>query len=474
MKNKINKNKIFLILGVILTFGLIIAVTSIKISNPFRPVFYTYSAYAPQDMIKEINKKYTWKEYGDAREFETALENNKGVAGITSDYSIISLIVDKKIAPLSLDMMEINGLENPWESYFTEATVDEMSGYNKTIDENLQEYYRNAYPEYEKKYGEGYVFKFSDFVIPYFLNDRLMAYDTTKIFNKVNMEKDPLHFEKPPTLVEALETVHQACLDNGKSLTVQWAKNVRENLVLGDTINDPKLKWLTEITAENYMTLLNNLSSMINEGTGGSMSNTNVNLFEDNSNYVLNNLINPSNRINVGMMYNGDALDAYYGSDNYSVISDGDRLRAVRMKYTVRLLDAFVISASVDREQRKEVLKFFSDIMFKGSFMDKEQIQKFVKTETEKNPNFDVWNSEGMFKVFNYANYTPGAKGIYYYAYDNYFIKEDGTIDEIARDIYVVPVTNEEEGIYSQNIGYVDKEVFSAASKAFQEKLNGF
>ena len=175
---KINWNKklVLLIIVGILSLGLIVLVLSIKFTNPYKPSFYSYSAYADAKTIKEINKNYTYKEYATAKDFEYAFENNKAIAGVASDYSIISLINNGKVAPIRKQVEEINKLENPWDSYWSEVSLEQMKSYDNLITSETQETLRKSYPEY----GSNYTFKFSDFVVPYFINDRVIAVDTKK------------------------------------------------------------------------------------------------------------------------------------------------------------------------------------------------------------------------------------------------------------------------------------------------------
>lgn len=462
-KIKITKKTILVILGCFLTFGFLLVVIIVKILIPFKPSFYSYSSYADYETIKQINKNYTYKEYGSVEEFEFAFENNKVIAGITSDYSIISLIIDGKVAPISKEIKEMNNLENEWESYFNESTIEQMNFYNQFLDENVQKRLNEIFPDY----GQNYNFKFSDFVVPYFINDRLIAYDTTKIFGQKNLPINPLneHFsnEEYPSLENALKLLKMEAKNKFK---IQWTKNERENTVIGSTIDDPKNNWNTKIDDKNYNELLDNFANIVYNGTEAQMSNPNVNIFETDSDVVLNNVINPNSNISIALLYNGDALDAYYGSDNFEGIEDGDRLRIIRTKYTVRILDAFVVSSSLNTNEKEKLLKNFNDSLFNGMFLSCDDL--IEKTQLGEN----VYELNGIMRIFDYVNYTPSAKGAYEFIYEDYFLLENDEIDEIARCIYIVPSTVENK-IYVKGIEPIEKEVLSKLTLAFQRKLNG-
>ena len=461
----LNKKLILFIIASIVSLGLIILVFTIKFTNPYKPSFYSYSAYADAATMRDINKSYTYKEYATAKDFEYAFENNKAIAGVTSDYSIISLINNGKIAPIRKQVQEINKLENPWESYWSETSVEQMNSYNNFITKETQEKLNVEYPEYkEEANGNNYVFKFSDFVVPYFINDRVIAIDTKKVLGKINITDinnefkfDTIH----PTLVEALQKIDK---EASNDIKIQWTKNERENVSMGSTKNDPKNQWSTKIDENNYEELLNNFVFMVEEGTKAKISDVKKNLFDSDSDIILNNLINPASKINVAIIYNGDALDAYYGHDNFKDIEDGDRVRIVRTKYTLRILDCFVVSSSINKKERYNLLKDFNKTLFNGMFFS---IEDFEKNE---NP-FEI---EGMMRIFDYVNYTPAAKNIDQYVYENYFKDEEGKQDEIARSIYKVSTTNEKDGIYVKSLEPIKKDVLSKLALDFQKKLNGY
>lgn len=466
MKKSINKKMIIFIVIGILTLGFIIFIICIKSIYTFKPSFYAYSSYVDNKTKKMISKNYSYKEYGNVSEFEYAFENNKAVAGITSDYSIISLINEGKLAPIRQDIMKINNLINNWEDYFSDSVKEQMNFYNSTLD---QTFLKNKFGDNDINNGD---YKFSDFIVPYFINDKLIAFDTQKVLNKKNLTLDQVNKElslnnnSTPTIIEALKSLNQHTTN--KSFKVQWSKNERENVVLGATYENENINenWSTKITNDNYEQLLNNFSKIVKEGTGSSINDVKKNLFDTDSDIILNNLINPDSKITTAIIYNGDALDAYYGHDNFSSVEDGDRVRILRTKYTVRILDAFVVSSSIDKNKRLELLTNFNTSLFANMFKSKEELEKI-------DPN-KIYQSDGIMRIFDAINYTPAAKGAYEYIYENYFEDENGNQDEIARDIFQVAKTDLTIKIFVSPISYIEKEVLSKLTMAFQKKLNGY
>lgn len=426
-------------------------VLGIKLSNPYKPAFYAFSSYVDNETSKEISKNYSYKEYGSVNEFEYAIENNKAIAGITSDYAIINMINKEQISPISKRISKIAKVNNIWD-YFTEVTINQMDWYNKFIDEKIQSKLQN---KYKNEYGENYVFTFKDFVVPYFLNEKIIAYDTKKLFNKIDLEKDPLGInDNLNNLETTLKLIQLKAIQNNAKTKFQWTKNEMENVVYGSEFNNGIFS--TQITEQNYQSWLNNFSKIVENGTNATMSNNSVNIFDTDSDIILNNLINPASKINIAFLYNGDALDAYYGHDNFNEVVDGDRLRVIRPKNNIRILDAFVVSSSANDEQVDKVLTTFNDVVFNNMFKTKTQIESIGDS---------IYKERGIMKIFDFVNYTPAAKGPYEYIKDNYFNN-----DEIAKDIFKI---EERPNYNALPMAPIDKQTLSSLTLDFQKKLNG-
>ena len=223
----------------------------------------------------------------------------------------------------------------------------------------------------------------------------------------------------------------------------------------------------TQLTNDNYKQLLDNFSQMVLQATGHKMSETGFNLFETDSDVILNNLINPDSYINVATLYNGDALDAYWGNDNFKSITDGDRLRIIRSKNSIRILDAFVVSSDISTENKQDLLKFFNEEVFAHTFSTKAELDELYTADSE---NF--YKQKGMLRIFDYVNYTVSAKGVYEFLVENYFTLEENEagetpIDPVALNIFQISPT-------AKPIYPVSKELSSNLTALFQQKLNAF
>ena len=165
-----------------LTLISLIAVISIKLTHPYRPAFYLFAGYLDEQTKRDIDGRYSVKEYGDVNEFDFAIANQKATAGITSDYLIVNLINEGKIAPISQEMRRLNGGLSPttYLDFFTDEAQQQMQAFDQFITPTTQLRLQRQYPDY----GPNYQFKFSDFVVPYFMNDQVYAFDTNKILGQ--------------------------------------------------------------------------------------------------------------------------------------------------------------------------------------------------------------------------------------------------------------------------------------------------
>ncbi|CRH45742.1 Uncharacterised protein [Mycoplasmopsis arginini] len=55
----------------------------------------------------------------------------------------------------------------------------------------------------------------------------------------------------------------------------------------------------------------------------------------------MSSIIEPINgKADIAIMYNGDALDAYYGKDNFASLEESNNISFVRPKYSYTNIDA--------------------------------------------------------------------------------------------------------------------------------------
>ncbi|MCU9932060.1 hypothetical protein NW733_05365 [Mycoplasmopsis felis] len=69
-----------------------------------------------------------------------------------------------------------------------------------------------------------------------------------------------------------------------------------------------------------YEILIDSFVDLIKDGTGFDIRNNKHITLKGDGLEIVNDLINPNRPdINAAIMYNGDAIDSYYGSDNFLI-----------------------------------------------------------------------------------------------------------------------------------------------------------
>lgn len=432
-----------------LAIGILIIIFVIKCAFPYKASIYFFSSYVDGETKSQINKKYNYKEYKSTEDFEYAISNNKAIAGVSSDYAIINMIKQGVISPISYLFNEIFGIDEDPSKHYINSVNDQLSFFDQFLDDDIQNQLQNKYGHL---YKEKKKFKFIDFVIPYFINDRVYAYDWTKFgLNKDNAQINV----KDYSVKGILESLFSSKNNKNNNTKMNWTKNELENTIFGQEFYSTKFD--TIVNENNYQKYIDGFSKIIEEGTSVAMNDSSKNIFESDSDVVLNNLISPQSDFNAAVLYNGDALDAYYAHDNFTQIPKYlNPIRIIRSKNNIKILDAFVVSSGIDEFEKKQLLKDLNPIVFNGMFFDSEELEK----------HDDPYEIPGIFKIFNFVNYTPCSKTIYDYTLKNYFIDEKtNEVDKIAQQIF--QVDNKAKPIYP-----INKNVASNLRSAFQKKLN--
>lgn len=437
-------------LSTILATGTIVATFIVKCTFPYKSSIYFFSSYVDGNTKTEINKKYNYKEYKSTEDFEYAIANNKAIAGVSSDYIIINMINQGAIAPISYLFNDIFGIKDNIQDYYIDSVNDQLSFFDQFIDENTQQSLKEKYGHFYNEKKDK--FQFSDFVIPYFINDRVYAYDWTKF--GLNKENSQINV-KDYSVKGILKSLFSPQNNKNNNTKMNWTKNELENTIFGQEFYSDNFD--TIVNEDNYQKYIDGFSKIVEEGTNLPMNNASKNIFESDSDVVLNNLISPQSDFNAAVLYNGDALDAYYAHDNFTQIpEDLNPIRIIRSKNNIRILDAFVVSSGINENEKKQLLNDLNPIVFNGMFFSNEEIEEYE----------DPYKIPGIFQIFNFVNYTPCTKGIYNYTLKNYFIDENtNEVDEIAQQIFQVDDK-------AKPIHPINKNVTSSLRSAFQKKLN--
>ncbi|WP_051617785.1 hypothetical protein [Mycoplasmopsis iners] len=158
--------------------------------------------------------------------------------------------------------------------------------------------------------------------------------------------------------------------------------------------------------ASNYQELIDQFESLIKNATGYALNSSKIN-FIGNGLELVDKIISPQSEIQMGIIYNGDTVDAFFGNDNNSNVRDGE-LRYLRPKDNLLLVDGLVIVKGTSDEVKNKVYSAARDTFIQGigdgtwdSVEDKLELGSVL--------NFDS------------VGYTPVFKKVVEYVREEYF-----------------------------------------------------
>ncbi|MGL5590977.1 MAG: hypothetical protein ACRDCH_02810 [Metamycoplasmataceae bacterium] len=391
----------------IVFFGAIMTGAIYKTVNPYKPTIYNYQSYVNPDLIPEIEKNYSYREYKLNSEFNNAIDNNKAIAGISSDYMLIDLINTNKIS--KINFVEAFGVDNPT-IFYSEATNKQLEFFDKFIAPNAK-----VKGDVD---GDGIVDRFSEYIIPIWINNKVFIYNSDKINGNV-----PDFTGNDFSHESILKELRRSGVD-----IWSWVNAPIENSVVGSELDDV---FDTTLTNDNYIKRIDQFSQIVKNGTGHEISDFSTNIFEGDSDVVLQSTIDPKSFIQASYLFNGDALDAYWSEDNFSNVPTGT-IKLVKPENSLSFVDGFVVSSSISEKNHIELLQNLIPVFFEGKFMSKEEISLAVTLE---DGTID-WELLPALSNFDYVNYTPTSKGEYEFILENYFVDEDEP--EIAESFYII------------------------------------
>ncbi len=388
-------------------FGVLTGAIIYKSVNPYKPAIYNYQSYVNPDMIPKIQKNYSYKEYKNNSEFNNAIDNNKAVGGISTDYMLVDLINSQKIS--KIPFKEAFEITDP-KAFYSDQTIKQLDFFDKFlgVDSEIK----------GDVDGDGLIDHFYEYLIPIWLNNKVFMYNSNKIDHKIP------DFNNDFSYINILKELSNKGVD-----VWSWTNAAIENSVIGSEISNDHT-FNTELTNENYVQRIDEFAQIVERGTGFTMNNTKVNIFEDDSDIVLQSTIDSKSSIKGSYLFNGDALDAYWSEDNFSNVPNGT-IKIVKPKHSPSFIDGFVVSSSISEENQVKLLKEMNEVFFRGKFMTKEEISAEIVT----NEGID-WNMLPSLSNFDYVNYTPTSKGEYDFILENYFQDEDEP--EVVKSFYEI------------------------------------
>ncbi|MHA0261275.1 type 2 periplasmic-binding domain-containing protein [Mesomycoplasma ovipneumoniae] len=446
-----------------------------KSSFPFKPVVYNFEAYISDFGRDVINKDFNYREFGDVSEFTKAIEDNRTIAGVGSDFQIARLAQKGLLQKIDYSKLfpnwELTKVFQKPQNYESFSLAQRQEFINKKR-AAFEEMFRPEIVEHVDKYdqfmkdaydpqknldtdNDGIQDRFWEFFIPYYTQDKVIAYtigdydvdgkrknlrkfqDNWTAEQKEKIQKKGLKFED-----QSLSGIGKTLRKNGYSF-FEWTEAMRDNLLIGAEKTNQYGQVLTE---NNYKSFVDGFIDYIGEISGFDYFNLRHNVFKTSGLDLANSVIDPSLNQDVGFLYNGDSLDAHYSKDNYEELEEENTIAIIRPKNNLTLLDGWIILKDTSPELTDKIYNSLYEGIYKGEDFDLEEIVQKAKVEVDfafvqnsDTEKFEPKKGKGFYfdyesipflANFDYINYTPTFKKSFEFFKKFYFNDAVETVRE--------------------------------------------
>ncbi|MEA4134357.1 hypothetical protein VBM90_00855 [Mycoplasma sp. 2704] len=355
----------------IFTFTLV----GVKMSNRFKPSFFNYKSYISDENRDKIQENFSYKTFDEINEFTVALVNSKAIAGIGSDFQAVNLIKKNLLAPIDFkkllnlsDKPDKELLKNILQTIYTPIVFEHLASY----DEDLKT------DQSGKKYEEPR--HLWEYFVPYFMQDAVVAFNTKKQKqtngaqpitkelldqNKTKLQANGTNLEEFGSL--SLYNQLNTLFNNGYSnLTITDA--VRANMLYGSFYDFKPtgvvLNTNNDVTKDNYTKFIDNFYSLVQKGTGKNPNDSKYITYDGDGQGILNKLINPQYpEADSAVMYNGDALDAYFSDNNYEEVENGT-VQSFKIAQNILLIDGLVVAKNTSQGTLNELYETLNSSIY--------------------------------------------------------------------------------------------------------------
>ncbi|WP_238543379.1 hypothetical protein [Metamycoplasma auris] len=456
-------------------------------------------------------------------EFTRAIKNKKAVAGVHSDYQIAQLILEKELKKINFKKVfgdDFKYNEDDWQdkknqvyALYPEEVINQFEYFNNwIIDEikkiNPKRETNKPYVFYDKNDKskaigfdidlDGKIDNFYEYIIPYFTLDKLIAYNpqNTDIAKKTrNNLVENATFDDIVDGKSWTETLSKL-VKKYKNPNIYWTHYFLDNAMIGQFYTQDKNKnqldkdgkWIL-YNLKNYRDVFNDFSNLVLETTKKSIEDTTRNKLVTDGQELVSSIIEPKrNKADIAIMYNGDALDAYYGQDNFASLPETDNISFVRPNYSYLNIDGWIISKDTNDKQADLLLENLHDNLYKdASFnvaqLETQYLKNVLETLNEKDSSKKDFYIKNLFKDsklespktleeidkeffkesyssfqdawesfnspfilnFHHINYTPSFKNTKDFLKKWYFLDEEKTPDKKALKIFDINDTETKE-----------------------------
>lgn len=397
------------------------------------PTFWNYEQHiAPQEEAG-MRKDVGFNAYGDLNSLETAVLGNKVISAISSDYQAADFA--KKGIIQKIDFEELWGLNY---KYIPGSNTKELP--KKQQQENLGKLLENIYTPLvfeilDKGYdlGENHLW---EYVVPYFVQQKVIAFDIEKKPNGWKPEEkkaleDPIKFKqlfKDKSYKGILNTLR----DFGYHRLIV-NDYLRDNMMIGSEISSGGFSSKPNIN--DYKEHIDNFKKTIEDSDGFNQKvrSNNVN-FDTDGTTVLENLVDPSKNWDTAILYNGDALDAYSNANENFPSKNNKAVRVVVPDNPIYLIDLLIMPSYIKKDDGNNLwtkaYQAMKNYLFKNGTV-------------ASLDGIDLCEPDSDYPLlinFNYIVYSMPYR-IYDQAIkERYFKDEQGHDDLIALDIYNIQV----------------------------------
>ncbi|EXU60996.1 hypothetical protein [Mesomycoplasma ovipneumoniae] len=446
-----------------------------KSSFPFKPVVYNFEAYISDFGRDVINKDFNYREFGDVSEFTKAIEDNRTIAGVGSDFQIARLAQKGLLQKIDYSKLfpnwELTKVFQKPQNYESFSLAQRQEFINKKR-AAFEEMFRPEIVEHVDKYdqfmkdaydpqkdldtdNDGIQDRFWEFFIPYYTQDKVIAYtigDYDVDGKRKNLRKFQGNWsaeQKEKIQEKGLKFEDQSLSGIGKTLRkngysfFEWTEAMRDNLLIGAEKTNQYGQILTE---NNYKSFVDGFIDYIGEISGFDYFNLRHNVFKTSGLDLANSVIDPSLNQDVGFLYNGDSLDAHYSKDNHEELEEENTIAIIRPKNNLTLLDGWIILKDTSPELTDKIYNSLYEGIYKGEDFDLEEIVQKAKVEVafsfvqnSQTEKFEPKKGKGFYfdyesipflANFDYINYTPTFKKSFEFFKKFYFNDAVKTVRE--------------------------------------------
>ncbi|UUD36727.1 hypothetical protein NPA09_02360 [Mycoplasmopsis equigenitalium] len=410
-------------------FASFITVIALKISKPYKPSFYNYASYISIENRKKIEKTFDYKEFQVLEEFNDALTREKAIAGIGTDNQVVTLIKQDRLR--KIDYQTLFGVDSPKE-FLTEKIWKQMETFDQflTTDANGKLFDKPRH--------------LWEYFIPYYAQDFVIAYNHTKNNNKhiVRYENDS-YFEILNKLKEQ-DYKKLFILDDFRNMLAMGTSRMLQEdgtyLNKFDEING-------NVTEKDYKIQLQSFVNLIEDSLQTNIKDNKKIVFSGDGQEVLRSLIDPNSNVDMAILFNGDALDAYYSEDNFESVPSGS-ITIVKPINNIITIDGIVLNKNISDAAYERYIKTFEDC-FIGGYKDHTKFDNFGKYDQAPSlkslENAVMVDEEIDYEAlpflsnFDLINYTPVYKLEYDFHKMYYFDDDEEAIKiyELNKPSYI-------------------------------------